>query len=53
LQIDDTRRFGREQPHAAAVDARRQLHVEALFQRLDPAQRHADARIRLARRDGF
>ena len=39
-----------EQADAPAMQRRRQLHVEALFQRLQPAQRHADARVRLAAR---
>ena len=40
-----------EQADAAAMDRRGQLHVEALFERLQPAQRHADAGIRLAARE--
>ena len=37
-----------EEPDAAAVDRGGDVDVEALLQRLQPAQRHADAGIRLA-----
>ena len=41
----------REQAHAAAMDAGRDLDVEAAFQRLQPAQGHADAGVGLGGRD--
>ena len=51
LELGDAAVAGREQPHAAAMDAGRDLDVEAVLQRLQPAQRHADAGISLAGRD--
>lgn len=39
-----------EQACAAAVQACRQLDVDALLQRLEPAEQHARASIRLVRR---
>ncbi len=52
-QIHDSGSVRCQQAHAAAVDAGSQLHIEALFKRLDPAQRHADPCVRFAGRDGF
>jgi hypothetical protein len=43
----------RQQAHAAAVEARDDLDVEALLHRLQPAQRHADGGVRLAGRKGL
>ena len=43
----------RHEARAAAMGACGDLDVEALFQGFQPAQRHADAAIRLAGRDGF
>jgi hypothetical protein len=45
--------FRAEQSEAAAVDARGEANVETLFERLEPAQRHADAGVGLAGCDRF
>ena len=44
---------GRQQAHAAAVQAGDDLDVEALLHRLQPAQRHADGGVGLAGRERF
>ena len=49
-----TPEFGaRQHAHAAAMGAGHDLDVKALLQRLQPAQRHAEAGVGLAGGDGF
>ena len=48
--LGDTGLLVGEHADAPAMQRRGQLHVEALLQRLQPAQRHADARVCLAAR---
>ena len=50
-ELVEPRIRARQNAHAAAMGARRNLDVKSLLQRLQPAQRHAEARIRLAGRN--
>jgi hypothetical protein len=51
LERCDAACLGGQQAHATAMDGGGDAHVKALFQRLEPAQRHADAGVGLAGRD--
>jgi hypothetical protein len=52
-QLVDARIGAREHAHAAAVGSGRDLDVESLLQRLQPAQRHAETSVSLAGGDRF